>query len=100
MRRVGLPMSVKFLRSLSGGSPGTGSLEAASASWPNVAFFPSGPVMTPFSTLQSAGFTFHWFAAAWTSMARALAPTCRICSHEFDVLEEPPVIWMPNAVCT
>jgi hypothetical protein len=53
----------------------------------------------PFSARQSAGFTFHWSAAAWTSIVRAWAPTVRSWSKEFETLEEPPVICMPKAVC-
>ena len=100
MRRVGLPMSLKDLGSLSATFCGTGSFEAASASWPYASFFPPAPSTTPFSVRSVSGFTFHWFAAACTSIARACAPAVRIWSNELHTLDDPPTIWMPKTVCT
>jgi hypothetical protein len=59
---------------------------------------PPGPTTKPFSARTSESFTFHWSAAACISMVRACAPTVRSWSHEFQTLEEPPVICMPKAV--
>ena len=42
---------------------------------------------------------FHLPAAAESSIARAVAPTVRICIYEFETEDEPPVICMPNMVC-
>ena len=53
----------------------------------------------PFSARTSAGFTFHWSAAACMSIVRACAPTVRSWSYEFHTDDEPPVICMPKAVC-
>jgi hypothetical protein len=98
-RRVGLPTSLNDLGSLSVTWAGTATFAAASASCPYDAFLPPGPSTKPFSVRRSAGFAFHWSAAACTSIARACAPAVRICSKEFVMLDDPPTIWMPNTVC-
>ena len=99
MRRVGLPIMRKSFASFSVTLSGTASALAASASAPNDSFCPAGPITTPFSVRQSVALTFHLLAAVETSIARAVAPTVRICVHEFTTDEEPPVIWIPNMVC-
>ena len=54
--------------------------------------------MTPFSTVSSEAGTvpFRLSAAALTSIARAAAPTLRICSHELAIALDPPVPCTPN----
>jgi hypothetical protein len=76
---LSLPISVKAAGSLSVTLAGSGSFDAASANWPKRAWrFDFACAITPFETVISPGFTPHCCAAAWTSIARALAPTWRI----------------------
>src|SRR5712672_390762 len=74
------PINLKADGSLSFGSAGTGCCMAFSANAPKRPSLPEECRMTPFSTVISAAGTFHSVAAALTSMARAAAPTLRICS--------------------
>ena len=67
-RRCGLPIIVNCAAGLSGTSFGTGSLEAASATSPNVSFLNCGERMTPSATLQLRASTPHSSAAALTSI--------------------------------
>ena len=98
-RRVGLPITLKSFAGFNSTFSGTGSFAAASQSWPYESFLPPGPSTKPFSARTSVSFTFHWSAAACMSIVRACAPTVRSWSHEFQTLEDPPVICTPNIVC-
>src|SRR5262245_38714389 len=53
--------------------------------------------MTLFDALHSEGGTFHWLAAAWTSISRAAAPPCRTYSCEVRMPRLPPVEKSPQA---
>jgi hypothetical protein len=50
---------------------------------------------TPSATVISAAGTFQRFAAADTSMARAVAPVWRIWPQELAIAVLPPVPWAP-----
>jgi hypothetical protein len=92
LRGARLPMSLKSLGSLSRTSAGTPSRAAAFASWPKLAWRLEAECITaPSLTLTSSSGTFHCFAAAATSMARAEAPALRSCSHELAIAVLPPV---------
>ena len=52
-----------------------------------------GCATTPLSTVISAAGTCHRWAAAATSMARAVAPARRSCSQELAMAVLPPVPW-------
>src|SRR5882724_4670694 len=84
-------MSLNWLGSLSLTSVGRGSLPAAAASSPKVAFLPDLCATTPSLTVISEAGTFQRLAAAWTNIARAYAPAWRSWSHEFAIEVEPPV---------
>ena len=53
----------------------------------------------PFSVWSLRASVFHSFAAALTSIARAIATAVRYRSNSDQVLDEPPVICLPNAGC-
>jgi len=77
-RFAGVPISVKSFGSLSGTLSGTGSLAAFSASAPKARLRPVGVwVTTPRFARHDAGSTSHVWAAAATSMVRAVAPARR-----------------------
>ena len=98
-RRSSLPTSLKSLGSFSVTWAGGVRAAAFDASSPNVARRPDGACdTTPRSTVISVVGTPHSRAAASTSMARAVAPARRICSHELAMAVLPPVSCMgPNA---
>ena len=59
-------------------SAGGSSLAAASTTWPYVVVLPDGVwVMTLLAAVHSEAGTFHSFAAACTSITRAVAPPLR-----------------------
>ena len=99
VRGTCLPMNTKSFASLSLTLVGTGSNAAAADSSPKLAFLPFAWNTTPFFTWIESGGTFHCFAAAATSIARAAAPACRYCSNELAMDDEPPVICAPKVVC-
>src|SRR5258706_11589486 len=81
---------MKRLGTLSFPSAGTFRFAASPASWPKVAFL-SCHETTPLETRTSAAGTFHFSAAAATSIARAAAPALRNCSQELASAVLPPV---------
>lgn len=93
-----LPSSVKFFGSLSGTvfKSGAGIVDAVAASLPyGSERLLAACVTTPLAVVSSPTGTFHVFAAAARSMARAAAPTCRWVSKFIGVDCEPPANWMP-----
>ena len=97
MRGNDLPISVNRAAVFSATSPGTGWRPAASASSPKPACLPDACDSTPAATVISEAGTPQACAAAPTSMARADAPAWRIGSHRSLMLDDPPVIRMPNS---
>ena len=94
IRRIGLPMSEKSLRSFSLTSGGCGNLAAALASSPNPSERPEEECVTlPRAAAQVAGSTFQRAAAAAKSIVRATAPASRKIFQLPRVLVEPPVAW-------
>ena len=97
-RRIGLPIRVNWSAVFSTGWSGSGSLAARSASSPKRSWrLLAAWRTTPWATLQSATGTPQAWAAAATSMARALAPASRIGIHKSLTLDEPPVACRPNS---
>ena len=90
-RLIGLPAIFQFFGSFSAGFSGTGSLDAASATLPNVVLRPPGPVMVLFSAFNCSTGTFHSFAAACSSIKRAAAPPWRTYSCDSRMPRLPPV---------
>src|SRR4029077_11810107 len=77
-RFAGVPIKVKSFGSLSAIVSGTGRVAAFSARAPYVSVRPVGPwVTTPRLARHDAGSTSHVWAAAATSMVRAVAPARR-----------------------
>ena len=77
---------------------GTGKAAAGAASAPYVRRRPLGRCTTsPLRAWHSDGLTFHWLAAACTSITRAVAPAWRIGSQAARMDVEPPVIWRPSS---
>ena len=95
-RGMGLPISVHWAAVLRRGLSGSGCLAAASTNSPNRALRPEPAwITTPLLARHSATGTAQPCAAAATSMARALAPACRIGSQLSLMLDEPPVTIRP-----
>jgi len=90
-RRVRLPTMRKSPGSLSATFSGTGSFDASAASWPYEAFLPPGPVTLPFSAFRLLASTFHFAAAADSSISRTCAPATRSFSQPSRTDVEPPV---------
>jgi hypothetical protein len=77
-RLSGLPAIFQSFGSLSVTSFGGSILAAASATLPKVVVRPEGLcVITLADALHSCAGTFHSLAAAWISIARAVAPAVR-----------------------
>src|SRR5579859_1800739 len=96
-KRAGeVPISFQSFGSLSFGSFGTSSFEAAAAILPYVVLFPDGCEITLLAALHSAAGTSHCFAAAATSISRALAPALRRYSCDSRMPRLPPVDIDPN----
>src|SRR5688572_7836608 len=90
-------MTFQVLGSLSGTSAGGVSLDAASATSPNLSLRPDAVcVMTLSAAAHSATGTFHWLAAACTSIMRAAAPPLRTYSCEVRMPRLPPVEKSPH----
>ena len=71
-------------------------MAAAARRLPNLALRSDAACVTTLSdVVQSPGSTPHSWAAAATSIARAVAPALRIRSHSVRTLVLPPTIWMP-----
>src|SRR5438477_2208308 len=97
-RLSGLPISFHSFGSLSFTSFGTSSFAAASATWPYLSRRLLGVcVMTLFAAVHSWTGTFHWLAAAWTSITRAVAPPRRTYSCDSRMPRLPPVEKSPQA---
>ena len=88
---------MKALGSFSLTSWGGGTLAASASRSPKVAVLPEAWVRTLSFTVISPTGTFQRLAAAWTNMARVVAPALRNCSHEFEIADEPPVSCAPKA---
>src|SRR3989454_4678060 len=96
-RFAGVPINVKSFGSLSGTLSGTGSLAAFSAREPYGSVRPVGVwVTTPRLARHDAGSTSHVWAAAATSMVRAVAPARRNGSTNELTLDDPAVSGSPN----
>jgi hypothetical protein len=81
---------------LSEPAAGTSSFEAATATAPKPSFLPLGLCTSwPFCASTSPTGTFHWLAAACSSICRAAAPQRRIGMNQCRVLREPSVSWLP-----
>ena len=92
-----LPMSFQSFGFLSATVAGGVSLAAASATLPYVVERPVGPwVITLLAALHSEAGTFHWSAAAWTSIIRAAAPPWRTYSCDMRMPRLPPVEKSPH----
>ena len=78
-------------------SVGGGTLAASAKRSAKAAVLPEAWVSTPSLTVISPTGTFQRLPAAWTNMARAVAPALRSCSHEFEIADEPPVNCAPSA---
>ena len=94
------PSSVKSLGSLSAtdSAAGTGSVDAFATKSPNFMDRPEAAWRTtPASAMHSFAGTPHVWAAASTSIARAVAPTLRIAVYDMGVDMLPPANWGPNA---
>ncbi|MDT4864515.1 hypothetical protein FQZ97_992790 [compost metagenome] len=92
LRGSGWPISLKSLGSLSLTCCGTGCSAAALASSPKLACLPEAACLsTPSATAISCADTRQRWAAAATSMARAVAPALRNCSQELAMALLPPV---------
>ncbi len=95
---MGWPISLNWAAVLSNGASGSGRRAARSARAPKARLrWLAAWVTMPLATLQSAAGTPQAWAAAATSMARALAPASRIGSHRSLMLDEPPVACRPSS---
>ena len=92
-----VPSNFHCLGSLSFGSFGTSSLDAASATLPNVVLrLLASWVMMLFPTVNSDAGTPHSFAAAVINISRAAAPALRKYSCESRMARLPPVLMAPK----
>src|SRR5271167_2314366 len=88
---VVLPISVNLSGLLSATFWGTGSCDATVARLPYVAVRPDESTTVPAFVVNVDGSTPHRFAAACTSIARAVAPAWRSGNHESRIEVLPPV---------
>ena len=96
-KRAGeVPISFQSFGSLSFGSLGTSSFDAAAAILPYVVLLPDECVITLFAALHSAAGTPQLCAAAATSISRALAPALRRYSCDSRMARLPPVDMEPK----
>jgi hypothetical protein len=97
-RLIGLPISFHSFGSLSFTSLGASSLAAASATLPKLTRRLLGPwVMKLLCAVHSDAGTFHCFAAAATSISRAVAPALRRYSCELRMVRLPTEAMSPQA---